>query len=511
LDELRAAMEMATGSIDPKLTESRLLAFRNDPVLYFKERLGITNIEQCPHEMTLLRALPESMLDRKPVVVPSGHAMGKDFTISGGATLWFAECFGPCKVIMTGPTDRQVKEIMWAELERAYNNRTIKDAFGRLITCKLDLSEDWFILAFTTKETGQSQGKFQGAHSPRVMIVVSEAQAVDDRIFDQIEGISTSGLVLQCYLGNPLVTTGRFARMIRDTTRNRIIHLDCYQSPNVIQKREIIPGMVAWAWVQDKEERWNSDGSGKDPRYRARVRGLLPVSAVNTVISEVLYLKCVNRTILHSPRRGTIGVDPARFGDDDMVLRAFESGRLIDERIIPKCDAVEGAGEIVLMQKRNFPEGQIAIVVDCDGLGGPYLDIAKDMTPDNLEINWIEFHGSCRDREIVHSDYHNHRAEAAFWAKEQMEAGLVSLDEDESAKDEALEAHYFISPQSGKIQIEDKEDIKDRLGRSPNKWDATTLAIWGFKFAPIMKKRDMYNRAAGRFSMVPNISTAMGA
>ena len=362
------------------------------------ERLGTVNVPDIPHQVRLLRALPECILDRKPLVVPSGHAMGKDFLISGRGTLWFVECFAPCKVIMTGPTDRQVREIMWAELEKAYNNRVIKDAFGRMITCKLDLAEDWCILAFTTKETGEGAGKFQGAHSPRIMIVVSEAQKVEEKIYDQIDGLTTSGIVLQCYLGNPLRTTGRFAKMIRDTSNNRVMNLNCYESPNVIHKREIVPGLCSHFWVEDKEKKWNADGSKKDPRYRARVLGLLPNTSINTVFSEELYESCVNKTIIESVQRGCVVADPARFGDDDMVIKAFKNGREIDRKALPKCDAVEGAGEIILMQKKHFPDGQIVIGADCDGLGGPYLDIAKKMVSDQLEIVWLEFHGSCNDR-----------------------------------------------------------------------------------------------------------------
>lgn len=506
---MEASQAIQINAKSEALREEKIIRWRNDPVLYCVERLGIQNIPQIPHECRMLRALPESILDRKPIVVPSGHAMGKDYTISGCASLWFAECFGPCKVIMTGPTDRQVREIMWAELERAYNNRTIKDAFGRLINCKLDLREDWFILAFTTKESGDSAGKFQGAHSPKIMIIGSEAQAIDDKIYDQIDGLTTSGSVLQVYLGNPLRTTGRFAKMIRDTTRNRVIHLDCYESPNVISGRDLIPGMVSKAWVDEKEALWNADKSGMDPRYRAKVRGLLPTTSVNTVIAEDLYDKCQERTIFPSAMRGSIGVDPARFGDDDMVISAYESGRLLERKIIPKCDAVQGSGEIVLMQKKHFPDGQIAIVVDCDGLGGPYLDYAKKMIPDQLEITWVEFHGSCADREMVSQEYHNHRAEAAFWIKSQMEDGMVSLDRDEFAKEEALAEQYFVN-QRGKIQLEDKDEIKERIGRSPGRWDADKLAIWGFKYAPLIKKKDMYSRKRNS-GMLPVYETAMGA
>ena len=499
-------MSTAHPQTDTKDLEAKILAWRNDPALYFVERLGITNL--ADHEKEMLQALPDCMLKRMPLVVPSGHAMGKDFTISGGATLWFAECFGPCKVIMTGPTDRQVKEIMWSELSRAYNNRPIKDAFGRLITCKLDIEEDWFVLAFTTKESAESAGKFQGAHSPRIMVVVSEAQAVDDKIFEQIDGITTSGTVLECYLANPLRTTGQFAKMMDDTTHNKVIHLDCLKSPNYIAKREVVPGLCSYEWVESHRRKWNADGSEKDPRWLARVRGRKPKTSINTVFAADLYDKCVNRQLYGQARRGAIGVDPARFGDDDMVIKVIESGIFIAEKVIPKCDAVTGSAEIIAMQKRFFPDGQISIVIDCDGLGGPYLDFAKNLVDDRLEIAFIEYHGSSNDRNVVDSDYENIRAEAAFFAKNKMDEGLVSLEEDEGQREEAVAIEYFVNGK-GRIQIEDKDDLKERIGRSPNKIDAAILAIWGlFKFSPVIKPRDVWATKRSS-SMVPNFGSAM--
>jgi hypothetical protein len=91
-----------------------------------------------------------------------------------------------------------------------------------------------------------------------------------------------------------------------------------------------------------------------------------------------------------------------------------------------------------------------------------------------------------------------------------MEAGLVSLDGDELAKEEALAEQYFVN-QRGKIQLEDKDDIKERIGRSPGRWDADKLALWGFKYAPIIKKKDMYSTRKRSSGMLPAYESAMGA
>lgn len=442
----------------------------------------------------MLDAIVRGIKERKPVVVGSGHALSKDFTVSGCIPLWFLQCYGKnAKVAMTAPTDRQVKKVMWGELTQRYQNRRVKDEFGRLLSCHLDISPEWYALAFTTKETGGAVGKFQGFHASAVMVIVSEAQAVDDAIFEQIEGIMTSQIAVAIYLGNPLRTTGRFAAMLKDTTNNIVVNLSCLESPNVLARKEVIPGVCSYEWVEQKRKLWGE----ADPRWISRVLGQVPKTSVNTVISDELYQRCVGRDLLTTKRKGAIGVDPARYGDDDMVITVMESGRILEEKVLPYCSAPEACSQIAILQKNHFPDGQCVFAVDCDGLGGPYLDFLKQMIPDQLNCKYMEIHGASTDKEKISDEYQNARAQIAFYAKTEMEAGRIRMDEDIFAREEATAEQYFVNAR-GKIQLEDKDDIKERLGRSPDRWDARKLAIWGLKFAEQINKKDRW-----RFDDVP--------
>lgn len=500
------------------LPEAEQMAYwkkwRRDPISYFVERLGIDSNQIDEHEKKLLKALPEAAIDRKPIVVPSANAMGKDWTISGRASIWFYECFGPrCKVVMTGPTERQVMDIMWAELKSAYENRPSQDNIGRLMNCKLDGGPDHFITAFTTRETGEKEGKFQGVHSSRIMIIVSEAQAVEDKIYDQIEGLTMADVLIVLYLGNPLTNTGRFSKMIEDTSKNTVIHFDAYDCINVKEKRQVIPGLVSWAWVKDKEERWNADGSGKDPRYMARVRGLLPNTSINSVVSKELYSKCTFRSLTWwSAHYGVIGVDPALTGTDDMVISVWFSGKVHDEWVIPYNEnETVAAGKIQMKLNEHFPTGGAVIVVDSDGLGIKVAQAFRKMMPENPinENQLIEYRGSCSDRDVVSPDYENIRAEAHFYAKQRMMDGHISIDDNDYAREEATSVLYF-SNKRGRIQIEDKDDLKTRLGRSPNRWDARVCAIWGFKYAQKIRGKDSWRETDSNSLMRPS-GSAMAA
>ena len=436
------------------------------------------------------------MREHKKIFIGSGHSLGKDY-ICAAISLWFLYSFSPSIVIQTAPTDRQVKHVMWGETMRHWNKRRY-DLGGEAMADPLIKirKEDWYLLGFTTKESGASReasgGKFSGFHSKYMCIIGSEAQAIENNIRDQIDGCAAGESPLVIFIGNPTRTTGFFAAGLKNTTENICFNFSCLENPNYIQRKEVIPGLASYEWVESRRREWGEN----DPRWYGRVLGQVPKTSVNTVIPEELYDRCIGKELLfESKKRGSIGVDPAMMGDDDMVISVFESGKLVEEMAIPKCSAPEGCSFVVQLQKKWFPEGQIAIVVDCDGLGAPFLDFIKKMMPDELNIVFVDFKGSCTDKEQVNEQYHNHRAELAFHVKQEMEKGNVSLDKHTGAKEEALADEYFVNHR-GKIQIIDKQDIKDSIGRSPNRWDARKLAIWGFKYGPkSIKSKDAWARS----------------
>lgn len=515
-------------SLSDEELQAKFQAWRTDPVLYCIERLGIKcslspeyveGDEMDAHQKKILRALPEAIVLRKKIVVTSANAMGKDYIISGRASLWFYECFGPeCKIIMTGPGERQVQDIMWNELKSAYEKIPSGDSFGRLLSCYLDGGPDHFITAFTTRETSTAVGKFQGIHSSRLMIIVSEAQGVAETIYEQIEGSTMAEVLIVIYLGNPLITSGSYAKAIEDTQNNTVIRLDAYDSINVKTGLQKIPGLVSKKWVEEKERLWNPDGKGTDPRYQARVRGMLPTSAINAIISRELYDRCIHRTLTWwSALYGTVGVDPALTGVDDMVISIFKSGELVAEEIIPynENEAV-AAGKVQIAVKAHFPDGGCVVVIDCDGLGIKVKQEFDKMVPKGLfnPISVIEYRGSCNDRKIVDPQYENIRAEAHFYAKQRMMDGHISLNDCLLARQEATSILYFTN-QRGRIQVEDKEDLKSRLARgensSPNRWDARVCGIWGFKTAQKIKAKDAWTVNNSSDSIRPAGLTAMTA
>jgi hypothetical protein len=128
------------------------------------------------------------------------------------------------------------------------------------------------------------------------------------------------------------------------------------------------------------------------------------------------------------------------------------------------------------------------IVVDCDGIGiGAYQELMK-LSPKYLEgIHIVKFHGSIRlPRDLKEKDnYYNLRTEAAFVTQKRARKGFAALNEKHTEMiEDLMEDEWF--EQDGFIRLIEKEDIKERLLRSPGKGDAYKMAQWAlekdFKF-----------------------------
>ena len=97
------------------------------------------------------------------------------------------------------------------------------------------------------------------------------------------------------------------------------------------------------------------------------------------------------------------------------------------------------------------------------------------------------------------------------YAKREAEAGRVSLPDDDYLKEELMEATYFFN-ERGKLQIEKKEDIKERLGRSPDRADAWVMGVWAQKTSATVYTVDKWrDDSFGPSAVITKVSSAMTA
>lgn len=472
-----------------KNTVTLINQWKNDIPLYFKEQLQL-KYPIWKLQKEVIDAIPTAIKERKPIYIGTGHSLGKDF-LFGCISNWFLDTHVPSKVIETGPTDRQVKHIMWVETLSRYNDKLIK--YGKAFNNPyIEIQkENWFLMGFTTKESaGSGGGKFQGIRSAfNQCIIVTEAQSVEDNIYDQIDGVATAENVLIMFGGNPTRTDGRFAKGLRDKKNNIVFNFSCLESPNYQQRKVVIPGLVTYEWVEDKRKRWGEH----DPRWLSRVLGQVPSTSLNQMYPPAIMTKMQERhgfIARFSFNRG-VAVDSAGEGMDDNIFMAGSGGEITDvyttATIAPSVAAIK-AVEMCKACSGNF------VIVDCDGIGiGVYQELIKLPSEYLMGIQIIKFHGSSQDVEMMVTGgkfikeskriYHNLRAWAAFIAQERALRGVAAVNIQDNYLCEELEADEWFENKSGQIQMIDKKDIKDKLEppRSPGRADCWKMLQWAFE------------------------------
>lgn len=181
------------------------------------------------------------------------------------------------------------------------------------------------------------------------------------------------------------------------------------------------------------------------------------------------------RPVAASPRQPMImGVDVARFGDDQSVM-AFRRGpdaRTIDWIKTRGLDLVTLAGKVAEQAMTQNAQG---IFVDEGGMGAGVVDMLRKMLPDRLVVGVNN--GGKSDRYTQGSDMPATANKGAeMWAsmREWLKSGGIPDDPELVA--ELTARQYGFNVQNA-IQLERKEDMKKRGLSSPDVADALALTF----------------------------------
>ena len=439
--------------------------------------------------------------------VASGVARGKDF-ISAVACISFmyltptfnsrGELVGNTKVAMTAPTGRQVYNIMMPEIARQFKNA--KFLPGTLMSSRIKTNyEEWFLTGF--KAGDDATEAWSGFHAVNVMFAVTEASGISETVFNAIEG-NLQGNSRLLIVFNPNVTSG-YAAKAMSSDRFAKFRLSSLNAENVVKKQLIIPGQVDYRWVADKVENWCTpvynesdfdEGEGDfkweggmyrpNDLFRVKVLGLFPRASEDCLIPYEWVTLAQERWRKKVEEMGEdwypdedlfVGVDVAGMGRDSSNL-CFRYDNFVAKFMIHqsggKADHMKVAGMTVNALHRSKKKAWA--MIDTIGEGaGVYSRL--------LELN-IKNAISCKFSEgtIGLSDYTGQYKFANMrsylhwcvrdWLNPKNKTGAM-LPPDDMLLEEATSIKWsFMS--SGSILIEKKDDIKSRIGRSPDRWDS---------------------------------------
>lgn len=443
------------------VTVSEFEKYRGRPLDFFSEVMGV---QLWSGQVEIVEAVREHPL----VVVRSANGIGKDF-VAALLSIYWAVVEGGL-ALLTAPTQRQVIENTMQQVARLFN-RTPRLP-GELYRTALRVGRDGAgILAFTSSDASS----LTGFHHPKVLGILSEAQGIPEWGWEAMIACAVGQHDRILAIGNPIEPAGRFYRTSQ-APHWHAIRLSALDHPNVVEEREVIPGAITIEGVRRIEQDYGRNSNS----YAARVLGEFPTRGEQGLIDRRWVTAAVARhgvVPVYDQHRNpvpepVVACDPARFGADATVVAVRQGDRIVEIVSWRDTDTMETANRVAQIARRYHmrPETDWGrIVVDSIGIGSGVFDRLCEMGFGGHEFN---AGSSARfpDRFL------NLRAQAYWELRDRLEEGRCALPDDEELSDELCAVQWSWTEQQ-RIRLEDKQDLRNRIGRSPDKADAVVMAF----------------------------------
>ena len=176
-----------------------------------------------------------------------------------------------------------------------------------------------------------------------------------------------------------------------------------------------------------------------------------------------------------------MGVDVARYGDDDSVLCMTEGNRVLFLEYHHGF-SLDHIADLVQAKICNGPIDSERVCLDVCGIGAGVYDILQKagyrVTPidSGRKAEGDESEKPVEQRKTAFT-FKNRRSQLWWLAREKLRLGEVCLEAQDSRLTEDLTAVRYSINGDKMIQVESKDDIKKRLGRSTDAGDAFVYAL----------------------------------
>ena len=401
------------------------------------------------------------------ISVRSGHGVGKS-TIESWAILWFLVTRPFPKILCTAPTAHQLHDILWAEASKWLRNSKMLGDILEWTYEKIYLKghrEEWFAIA----RTSNKPDALQGTHAEHILIIIDEASGVPDVVFEPVLGTLSTNDAKLLMCGNPTQLAGFFYESHNDKKDLYITHVINGENSSRVDREYI--KLIAEMFGTDSDV------------YRVRVLGEFPKANPDSFISlDMINTDFIDIGDIYSI---DLGVDVARFGDDESVIATvFNKLRLSKLNIFQHNDTMELTGQVVNIIKslnKDYPNVRVNVKVDCDGLGvGLYDRLREVINEKGLNARAVECHFGAKGGKVRNSEpisYFN--STGIMWGliRTKFKEKSLYITEDSELINQLTNRKYFIES-DGDIRLERKEDMKKRGVHSPDRADALALALY---------------------------------
>ena len=492
------AIQNAITHIRKKSTNEEYL---NDPVKWAHDVLGV-------HMWSKQREICESVVNNKRTVVRSANGTGKSFIAGVIAAWWIATQYvrDPLQtiVVITAPSFSQIRTNMFHELNMElhrsqslqYDNGMYKPADlvqplpGKISTGgnTAEWRDAGAQLAIGRKPAdGEIITTFQGIHRKNVLFIIDEAGGMPPEMFVAAERMTTNENTRILAIGNPDRRGSEFFKLFYGTAKSlwNPIHISSYDTPTFTGEDcppELLAGMPTKQWVEENIRAW---GGPDDPRVQIAINGNFPDSDESIFFPESVINKAEDTDIEPSNEDVKIfGVDLAMYGADESKVYLNHGGKIRCIGSWGNASSRENAQKILDLIKLHEPN---YVNIDAGGLGEPIIEKLEELVADDKEcpkFKLVRMNGAENAPDLRR--WYNKRAWWYDLLKMNMINGTVDIDFSPTtfvpkhALREQMTAinvsFWDRGTKNGALIIENKKDLRKRVGYSPDDIDAITYA-----------------------------------
>lgn len=498
--------------------------WRDDPVGF---ALGPLRQTMWSTQRRILRSVEAN----KKTAVPSSVGAGKTKT-AAVLTAWWG-CVWPPGIAVTVTTAhrfRQVQRQIWPEIRMLHS---AMDLPGKVDTTqwKVPLPDgtDW-VTAYGFAAPDYDETSVQGVHFPRLLVIADEAGGIGHIIGKAFESILTGEHTRGLFIGNPAtdVEGSWFEGLTQQDDTNTIpisifttprftgeLMGPCLSCPAGMPEHDAREHLTEPDW----EVRVRRDYGEDSPYYQARALARFPRGGPSRVLPgdwldaavEIAREGNDRRQIIgdrlgtpfpFQPKLGAwirLGVDVAAGGGDELAIARAEGdiGRLVHhESGIELANSHYAAGKVLEqirvaedLRVRLGTEAKVRVKVDAIGIGLGVCSILEAWGSEGIhdaEIVRVTVSESPEDGRREDGGLFNpmnKRAEMWLALRQLLQPDertgdpAVALDIDDQTKAQ-LGAPKLLTSSGGFTQVEKKDDIKKRLGRSPDRGEAVLLSFY---------------------------------
>ena len=320
----------------------------------------------------------------------------------------------------------------------------------------------------------------EGAHASRMLYIFDESKEIPPATWDSAEGAFSVGDCYWLSVSTPGEPVGRFYEI-----QAKKGGFEDWFTLHVTLEEAIAAGRIKREWAEGRKRQWGEESAA----YQNRVEGNFASSEADGVI-HLTWVEAANERWnawndlpMEQKQLGRfrcVGVDVARSGEDKTVLALRWEDVLRELRPYSKKDTMETTGMVSGILNAH---GGYA-VVDVIGVGGGVVDRLRELKKDTKAAWEVRAFNASEHTDALdvtrELGFVNCRSASWWYMRELLDPSQghsIALPPDDELTGDLTSAHWKVVS-GGKVQVESKEDIKKRIGRSTDYADAVIMAYW---------------------------------